>query len=154
MLNWADENNLNTEVHMNSPTPGVIRTLLPHQVFVFGSNESGRHGRGAALTAKQWGARNGQGFGLMGQTFGIPTKDGNMKTLSLGKIRTYVEGFIAHAIANPTKEFLVTRIGCGLAGLTAEQIAPMFFTARYMTNVHLSQDFIDVLQMHQNSEHA
>lgn len=138
---------------MSTPTPGVIRDLAKNQVFVFGSNEAGRHGRGAAYTAKQWGARNGVGYGLEGQTFAIPTKDSNIRTLPLKKIHEYVEKFTQFAITHPQYHFLVTRIGCGLAGYTPQEIAPMFFTASTMSNVSLSQDFYDAIQVYRNSPH-
>lgn len=119
----------------------LIKELKPNQIFVFGSNEAGRHGRGAAFTAKKWGAKNGVGVGLMGQTYGIPTKDRNIKTLPLGKIRKYVEEFLEFAKGRPDLEFLTTNIGCGLAGFQPKQIAPMFKTRT--SNVILSQEFIE-----------
>ena len=133
---------------MQTPTPESIKTLGPNQVFVFGSNESGRHGLGAAKTAVQWGAIYGQGLGLMGKTFGIPTKDKNLRVLSLDKINEYVDLFTLVAIASPELDFLVTRIGCGLAGFKPTQIAPMFITSAQLPNVHLPQDFLDVISMH------
>lgn len=138
---------------MNTPTPGVIRDLAKNQVFVFGSNEAGHHGRGAAYTAEQWGARNGVGYGLEGQTFAIPTKDSNIQTLPLKKIQVYVEKFTEFAATHQQYHFLVTRIGCGLAGCSVNDIAPMFFTASTMKNVSLSQDFYDAIQVYQNSLH-
>jgi len=99
-------------------------------VFVFGSNEGGRHGKGAALTAyKKHGARYGKGYGHYGSSFAIPTMDLYLKRLSLEQIDMYVQGFIAYAQGQPTLQFQVTRIGCGLAGHTDENIAPMFATA-------------------------
>lgn len=100
------------------------------KVFVFGSNEEGRHGAGAALHAvKHCGATYGQPEGLQGQSYAIPTKATPYKALSLGEIEMYVLRFILFAIANPDMTFEVTRIGCGLAGYTDYQIAPMFKTA-------------------------
>lgn len=96
-------------------------------VFVFGSNESGRHGKGAAYTAKKsWGAVNGIGEGIQGASYGIPTKDGQLNTLALARIRWYVETFLRYAKEHPEKIFLVTKIGCGLAGYSESDIAPMF----------------------------
>lgn len=104
-------------------------------VFVFGSNLAGRHGAGAALAAKQQhGAIYGRGWGIQGNSYAIPTKDGRgrrdltdpKETLPLDKIEWYVDKFILFALSNPDKTFDVTRIGCGLAGFTDEQIAPMF----------------------------
>lgn len=96
-------------------------------IFVFGSNEAGRHGKGAALFAKQHrGAVYGVGVGRTGQAYAIPTKDKYLRTLPLSVIQTYVSEFIKYAINNPTLEFQVTRVGCGLAGYTDKQIAPLF----------------------------
>lgn len=96
-------------------------------IFVFGSNLAGRHGKGAALTAyKQHGAVYGQGYGLQGNSFAIPTKDETLKTLSLSRIKKYVDSFISYAKLNPDLKFQVTRIGCGLAGYDDSDIAPMF----------------------------
>jgi hypothetical protein len=99
-------------------------------IFVFGSNLAGVHGAGAAKTAlDQYGAVMGTGEGLQGQSYGIPTKDEIIKTLPLAKIKKHVETFIDFAYDNPTMKFFVTRIGCGLAGYTDEQIAPFFADA-------------------------
>jgi hypothetical protein len=96
-------------------------------VFVFGSNLAGRHGRGAAFTAKKhWGARNGMGIGYYGQSYAIPTKDENLRTLPLREIRKYVQDFLRFANTMPQITFLVTSVGCGLAGYKDEDIAPMF----------------------------
>lgn len=103
-------------------------------VFVFGSNEGGIHGAGAALFAYQKkGARFGHGYGHSGNSWAIPTKaatDGVVgETLSLERIQQYVSGFLAFAHGHPEMTFEVTRIGCGLAGLKDEDIAPMFINA-------------------------
>ena len=97
------------------------------QIFVFGSNLAGRHGKGAALTAKQeHGAKYGQGYGLQGCSYGIPTKGLDLQILSLKEINMYVSSFLEFARKHPEMQFNVTRIGCGLAGYKDEQIAPMF----------------------------
>jgi hypothetical protein len=99
-------------------------------VFVFGSNLAGRHGKGAALEAKEnWGAIYGQGQGFQGQSYAIPTKDKKLKTLPLGQIRNYVDDFLAFARKRPELRFLLTKIGCGLAGYQERQIFPMFESA-------------------------
>lgn len=99
-------------------------------IFVFGSNLAGRHGKGAALTAyREHGAVYGQGFGLQGNSYGIPTKDENLNTLPLHKIQQYVDTFVKFAVLNPELRFNVTRIGCGLAGYEDTDIAPMFHSA-------------------------
>jgi len=96
-------------------------------VFVFGSNEAGKHGLGAALRAKQvYGAVWGQGEGLQGKSYGIPTKDSRLRTLSLSKIERYITTFKIFAQKYPQKKFFVTEVGTGLAGLKHEDIAPMF----------------------------
>ena len=96
-------------------------------IFVFGSNLAGRHGAGAALTAlREYNAQYGQGYGMQGNSFAIPTKDEEIETLPLNKIEKYVESFLKFAALNPRLRFNVTRIGCGLAGYTDEDIAPMF----------------------------
>lgn len=98
-----------------------------NMIFVFGSNEAGRHGAGAANVAyTKYSARWGKGYGHYGDTFAIPTKDRDIRTLPLNRIRDYVSGFLAYAKGNPDLKFKVTCIGCGLAGLHHEQIAPMF----------------------------
>ena len=97
------------------------------QIFVFGSNLAGRHGKGAALAARQkHGAIYGQGIGLQGCSYGIPTKDRGLNTLPLNIIKAYVDDFLSFAAEHPEMQFNVTKVGCGLAGYTDEQIAPMF----------------------------
>lgn len=99
-------------------------------IFVFGSNEAGRHGGGAArFAAIHHGAEYGNGEGLQGTSYAIPTKDHQIETLSLDAIRQYVGRFVAFAESTPGTVYHVTQIGCGLAGLTPEQIAPMFADA-------------------------
>ena len=96
-------------------------------IFVFGSNLAGRHGKGAALTAKmKYGAIQGQGEGRQGSSYAVPTKDWDLKPLPLLSIDLSVEHFLDYANAHPKLEFQVTRIGCGLAGYTDADIAPMF----------------------------
>jgi hypothetical protein len=99
------------------------------EIFVFGSNLAGAHGAGAARAAMQYGAKYGEGIGHVGQTYAIPTKDENIETLPEGIVRTYITSFCRYAEAHPSLKFFVTRIGCGLAGFTDAQIAPMFHSA-------------------------
>jgi len=100
---------------------------MSNEIFVFGSNLAGRHGKGAALYAfKEYGAVYGVGVGLMGSSYAIPTKGFKVEVLPLEVISTYVEQFKKFAAENPQYTFKVTRIGCGLAGYTDSQIAPMF----------------------------
>jgi hypothetical protein len=96
-------------------------------VFVFGSNLAGIHGAGAARFAViNHGARYRQGKGLQGNSYAIPTKDHHINTLPLSDIQEHVDVFIIFAQEHPEMEFEVTRIGCGLAGYTDSDIAPMF----------------------------
>lgn len=99
-------------------------------IFVFGSNSAGRHGAGAAAYAENhWGAIYGRGEGRQGQAYGIPTKDHVLATRSLEQIKISVDTFLDYARAHPRLRFLVTEIGCGLAGYTPKDIAPMFADA-------------------------
>jgi hypothetical protein len=127
-------------------TPELITDLKPNEIFVFGSNESGIHGAGAARAAVNFGAKVGQGFGMAGKTFAIPTKDWLINTLNIDSIQFYVDRFITYTEHYPTLTFLVTPIGCGLAGYTVEEIAPLFervykYSALY-ENIILPQSFI------------
>jgi hypothetical protein len=126
-------------------TPEIITKLAPKQIFVFGANEAYIHGKGAAKTALKWGAKYGHGL-LCGQTYGIPTKDKTIRrTLSIDEIKVYVDLFIDFAKNNPDYIFLVTPIGCGLAGLNANDIAPLFIEAIQFENIYLPQMFWNVL---------
>jgi len=96
-------------------------------VFVFGSNLAGRHGAGSAKEAlKNYGAKYGVGVGMQGSSYAIPTKDEKLYPLSLSNIERHVKDFLQHAESNPNDTFNVVKIGCGLAGFTEDQIAPMF----------------------------
>lgn len=121
---------------MNSPAN--ITKLEPDEVFVFGANEAGIHGAGAARQALRWGAKYCH-HGRMGQTYGIPTKDRHVRTLPLSSIADHVAIFLQHAKAHPETKFLVTEVGCGLAGYKPHQIAPMF--SGHSANVLLPQSF-------------
>lgn len=109
------------------------------EIFVFGSNLAGRHGKGAALFARQnHGAIYGQGIGLQGSSYAIPTKDSNIRTLPLDDIERHVYIFLEFAKSHPEMIFNITRIGCGLAGYKDYQIAPMFKNAT--SNCNLSKE--------------
>lgn len=96
-------------------------------VFVFGSNLAGVHGAGAARVARfDHGAEIGVGNGPTGNSYALPTKDRNIRTMSKDAIRQFVKQFLEYAAAHPEQEFQVTRIGCGLAGYRDLDIAPMF----------------------------
>ena len=128
-------------------TKNLITELSANEIFVFGSNESGRHGKGAAKTAMKWGAVYGQAQGLQGRTYGIPTVNASIsKSLKLYKIRTYVDNFIIFAQIHHELHFLVTEIGCGLAGLNKKQIAPLFKEALSLGNVSLPAKFVRILR--------
>lgn len=125
--------------YTNRITPEFISELRENEIFVFGSNLAGMHGGGAARTARlHFGAVMGEGVGLQGQSYAIPTMQGDTDT-----IRPYVDDFIAFAKAHPEQKFLVTRIGCGIAGFSANDIAPLFQGAREVENICLPQDFWD-----------
>ena len=109
---------------------GNIEFLEEGEVFVFGSNSDGVHGSGAARVAKDYfDAVYGIGVGFTGKCYAIPTKDHRILTMPLHNIKYYVDKFIEDAKVNPKKTFLVTQIGCGLAGFTPSKIAPMFKNA-------------------------
>ena len=124
-------------------TPDNITKLSDNEIFVFGSNESGRHGKGAAKTALGFGAKWGQAKGLQGRTYGIPTKDHSIRrTLSIAEIKPYVDDFIQFAKDNPQLTFLVTEIGCGLAGHKHKDIKQLFEWAKSVCNIVLPKKFI------------
>lgn len=127
-------------------TPEHITELLPNEIFVFGSNYAGRHGRGAAeIAARNFGAINGVGQGLMGECYGIATKDQSLRVLPLHAIRVGVEKFLRCADDCPHFRFLVTPIGCGLAGYSPKDIAPLFERALHIGNVVLPASFTAIL---------
>lgn len=116
----------------------------PRPVFVFGSNLAGRHGKGAALYARQnYGALYGVGIGRQGHSYAIPTKNRALQRLTLDEIRSHVERFVEYARERPGIQFAVTNIGCGLAGYRPEQIAPLFKGAP--PNCQFSPEFREYL---------
>ena len=118
-------------------TPDYITELAPNEIFVFGSNLAGKHGGGAArLAYERFGAEWGVGVGPTGQCYAIPTMYGGVED-----IRPYVDGFIRYAEQHPELIFLVTRVGCGIAGFTDAQIAPLFAEARDLQNVALPMEW-------------
>lgn len=123
-------------------TPENITSLGEDEVFVFGSNLAGNHAGGAARVArKRFGAIMGQGVGMQGQSYAIPTMQGGVET-----IRPYVDDFIKLAREWDQTTFYVTRIGCGIAGFTDEEIAPLFAEALPLYNVRLPESFVKILQ--------
>ena len=122
-------------------TPEWITELEPNEVFVFGSNLQGMHAGGAARVAfENVGAIYGEGTGLQGQSYAIPTMQGGVDT-----IEPYVKEFIAFAKAHPELTFLVTPIGCGIAGFTAQEIAPLFYHAMDVENIILPKEFAEIV---------
>ncbi len=125
-------------------TPDRISELRENEIFVFGSNLAGFHGGGAArLAYNKFGAIWGQGVGLQGQSYAIPTMHGGVDD-----IKPYVDEFIEYAFRHSELTFYVTRIGCGIAGFTSSDIAPLFLKAIDLPNVILPKDFVEVMQNH------
>ncbi len=123
-------------------TPENITSLGKDEVFVFGSNLQGYHAGGAARNAvRLFGAKMGQGVGMQGQSYAIPTMQGGVET-----IKPYVDEFIELAREWDQTTFYVTRIGCGIAGFTDEQIAPLFDEAFDLYNVRLPESFAKIIQ--------
>jgi len=129
-------------------TPERIKELKPNEIFVFGSNLAGSHGGGAArLAYNHFGAIWGQGVGLQGQSYGIPTMHGGVDA-----IKPYVDEFVEFAKQHIEYKFLVTRIGCGIAAFTPDEIAPLFKDAIEVENVILPEDFVEVLSKTENNK--
>ena len=137
----SDEDFFNEKAAAGRVTPDRIDGLAPNQIFVFGSNLQGAHAGGAArLALERFGAVWGQGVGLQGRSYAIPTMQGGVDT-----IKPYVDEFIEFAANHPEMTFMVTRIGCGIAGFAPEEIAPLFTRAVALPNVWLPRDFWRVL---------
>ena len=130
---YEDIDFIREDIMEKRTTPEFITSLEPNEIFVFGSNLRGMHGGGAAYIAyRKFGAIMGQGVGLQGQSYAIPTMQGGVET-----IRPYVDEFIWFAKQHPELTFLVTRIGCGIAGFTDEEISPLFIEAHKVENIVL-----------------
>lgn len=132
-------------------TPGLITGLNPGQIFVFGSNDLGVHGKGAAKLAESWGAKRGVAEGLSGFTYAIPTRivvsksPWTFKPVPLEDIAKSIDSFLLFA-SHDFRDFLVTRIGCGNAGYEPRDIAPLFKNAGGIINVSLPKDFWDIIK--------
>lgn len=143
------ENRITPDKIFISPNTGL--NMNHKEVFVFGSNESGLHGSGAAHFAyTQLGFPWKLGFGpskdlVSKPAFAIPTKDWTIRTLPLDIIAVYVSRFIAYAKHHNDYTYLVTEIGCGLAGYHPKDIAPFFKEAVNIHNIHLPKRFWDEL---------
>jgi hypothetical protein len=136
----SQQNTLKYTDDFFDPKLNKITSLPDNHIFVFGSNTAGRHGKGAALDARNnFGAIPGQGYGLQGQSFGIPTKDGQLNVLDNAQIQKYVNNFLEFAKNNPDKTFVFTDIGTGLAGKNANEISSML--TNVPNNVILSKKF-------------
>lgn len=130
------------EQNKNKITPDWVEQLSPDEIFVFGSNLEGHHGGGAALCAyRNFGAIWGVGTGIQGQSYGIPTMHGGVDD-----IKPYVDEFLAYARQHPENKFLLTRIGCGIAGFLDEEMAPLFAPALEMPNVAFPAKWLEILQ--------
>lgn len=129
-------------------TPENITSLGPDDIFVFGSNLQGAHNGGAARTAyRKFGAIMGQGVGIQGRSYAIPTMQGGVET-----IKPYVDDFIKLAREWDQNTFYVTRIGCGIAGFTDEQIAPLFDEAYDLYSVRLPESFARIIERRREAE--
>lgn len=127
----------------NRTISNFITSLKQNEIFVFGSNLKGMHLGGAARIAMdEFGAILGQGVGLQGQCYAIPTMQGGTET-----IKPYVDEFINFAKEHTEYHFLVTEIGCGIAGFTPNDIAPLFVDAVNIENISLPASFWGVLSV-------
>lgn len=126
-------------------TPDNIYNLNPDQIFVFGSNLCGFHGAGAAYDAIKWGASEKIGEGMAGQTYALPTKGYSIKKRLIPDIYASIIMLLMNVKSNPDKHYLITKIGCGLAGYKVADIAPMFREFLDLENCSLPQDFIAYL---------
>ena len=135
----------NLNIMKDRVSPWMIVQLQPDEIFVFGSNVNGAHAGGAARTAvEKFGAIWGQGEGLQGQSYAIPTMEG------LDSMEAAINRFIEFAELHQEYKFLVTPIGCGIAGYSPIQIAPLFRHAVHLENVCLPESFWDVLGIKMN----
>ncbi len=135
----------NINIKKDRVSPWMIVQLQPDEIFVFGSNVNGAHAGGAARTAlEKFGAIWGQGEGLQGQSYAIPTMEG------LDSMEAAINRFIEFAELHQEYKFLVTPIGCGIAGYSPIQIAPLFRHAVHLENVCLPESFWDVLGIKMN----
>lgn len=140
---------MKTDYH-HRVTPERITALKDGEVFVFGSNLNGWHGGGAARAAMlHFGAEWGKGEGPQGRSYAIPTMQGGVETIA-----PYVERFIRYARRHPEQTFLVTPIGCGIAGFSPEEIAPLFREAVDVENIHLPKDFWEQLKRNNKTSTA
>jgi cytochrome c551/c552 len=147
---YHEQEHLKTLNMINRITPDEIISLKDNEIIVFGSNSEGKHSKGAALFARKvCGAIYGQARGLQGQSYAIVTKKfwWKEKSSTLGEIQEEAQTFIEFAKAHEDLIFLVTRLGCSLAGYTVEEVAPLFKDAMDVQNIKLPIEFWDVLNL-------
>lgn len=139
----ADNNHITPSASVNNRiTPSAVKALRENEVFVFGSDLRGIHCGGTAYQAlRSFGAVLGKGVGPQGQCYAIPTIVGG-----LHNIKPYIDDFIKYASSHPHQTFLVTRVGCGIAGFSPQDIAPLFAEAKNVSNICLPQEFWDNLE--------
>lgn len=127
-------------------TPDKIESLAPNEIFVFGSNLAGIHGAGAAkLANKKFKAQWDVGEGLTGQCYAFPTKNIFIQSLSLNEITLSAENLFNCCRRNPNLIFLLTKVGCGLAGYTAEQICSVLANYDWPDNLIMPKEFHDII---------
>lgn len=132
------------EKHLCGITLENIKELEHNQIFVYGSNLAGVNGAGAAKQAQiYFGAIHGKGTGLNGKSYALPTKNYYIATLGLKFIEIYVDDLLQYIHNNPNKHFLITKIGCGLAGYEIKEIAPLFKNFLNIKNCSLPIEFIN-----------
>lgn len=117
------------------------------EMFVFGSNLRGAHGAGAAFIARRdYGAALGQGIGVTGSCYAIPTKDENIRSMDLFRINEHVCDFVTYVQNHPNLKFFITKVGCGLAGFKSEEIAPMFHQIAENENCSFPEEWAPYLK--------
>lgn len=121
-------------------TPENISKLKQNEVFVFGSNKAGNHVGGAARVAvEKFGAIMGHGEGLQGQSYAIPTLDEQMDKVSTEELTRSVRRFADYTRYNTDKVFYVTKIGCGIAGFSVEEIVEVFKSVSFGSSGYLAK---------------
>ncbi|MFD2591069.1 hypothetical protein ACFSTE_09520, partial [Aquimarina hainanensis] len=127
-------------------TPKNITELQPNEVFVFGSNLNGNHAGGAAkLALDKFGAINGQAVGLAGQSYAFPTLSKEMNKITLSELEEYADDLFVFVKKNTDLHFLITEVGCGIAGFSYEEIAPLFKKFVNLKNISLPLNFLEVI---------
>lgn len=127
-------------------TPEKVYSLKENEIFVFGSNLLGIHKRGAAKDAlDNYGAILGQGEGLQGQSYALPTKNTPTEFMPYENLKQYIDRLHLTIKQNPNLHFLITKVGCNLAGFTVWEIAPLFKDFIFLNNCSLPRDFLDFI---------